>query len=115
MRAQFCWWGGEQLKQLLEQQEYALEAAGLRPQCASFTQMANKACYNELVVGSEVWVAKLPAIVEAIEFPARASHEVEARARKVHAAFVESFGTERPCPLVSYDASNLDAPFALAG
>ena len=77
--------------------------------------IANKGCYNEIVIEADAWVAKLPSVVEAVQFPIHASEEVKAMARRVHRAFVTAFSEEAGhTPLLSYDVSQLDAPFALA-
>jgi hypothetical protein len=69
---------------------------------------------NELVIQADVWVSRLPQLIEAVEFPAHASDAVKAAARRVHRAFRSAFGERAdPTPLVEYDSTRRDAPFTL--
>ena len=101
------------MKQLLEQHEETMGSTHL--DCSDLDAMANKGCYNEIVIDADVLVGKLPHVVEAIEFPAHASDEARALARRVHAAFIAEYPeAASSTPLVSYDLSKPRAPFALA-
>ena len=112
----FCWWRGDQLQDLLGQHEENIRNSHVN--CAEeFGDM--KACYNELVISGDNWVAKLPRIVHAIFYPAALANDPTNAARmlaeRVHHAFLAEFGLRTTeVPLLTYDYRHLSTPFALA-
>lgn len=70
--------------------------------------------YNELVVDSMHWNARLPKSIEAFYFETGANEEAKRKIRSVRAAFLRTFGSNAFTPLVRLDVTDWRTPFALA-
>ena len=70
---------------------------------------------HEIVIDARKWVANLPATIQAVYTKADASEQERGRAKKIQAMFVQQFGlSQDDIPLLIFDASSLEAPFALS-
>ena len=73
---------------------------------------------NELVLDSERWERNLPHTISAVFYPEYAGGPQQARAREVHAAFLQRYQLSASVvPLVVYDpiaGRQHGTPFALA-
>lgn len=72
-------------------------------------------CVVQVVLDADAWYDALPSLIEAVYFPLSSAGEYdEWKARDVHVAFREAYGSQVDrVPLVSYDRSSLNAPFAI--
>lgn len=66
--------------------------------------------HNELVLDASRWVARLPRIVSAVFYSAKAGPEGRDLARRTHAAFVETYGDVR-VPLLELDVTRDSGAF----